>query len=82
MKKVFLEILQYSQENTCARASFFIKVTGLSLRPATLLKRDWHMCFPVNFVKFLRTPFLHRTPLVAASEQISLTGLLPRPIRS
>ena len=29
------------------------------LRPATLLKkRLWHTCFPVNFAKFLRTPFL------------------------
>ena len=28
------------------------------LRPATLLKkRLWHRCFPVNFVKFLRTHF-------------------------
>ena len=28
------------------------------LRPATLLKkRLWHSCFPVNFVKLLRTPF-------------------------
>ena len=28
------------------------------MRPAALLKkRLWHMCFPVNFVKFLRTPF-------------------------
>ena len=27
--------------------------------PATLLKkRLWHRCFPVNFAKFLRTPFL------------------------
>ena len=26
---------------------------------ATLLKRRlWHRCFPVNFAKFLRTPFL------------------------
>ena len=34
----------------------FAKFTGL--RPATLLKkRLWHRCFPVNFVKFLRTPF-------------------------
>ena len=38
--------------------------------PATLLKkRLWHRCFPVNFVKFLRTP-IYRTPLVAASEFI------------
>ena len=36
---------------------FFNKVAGL--RSATLLKkRLWHRCFPVNFVKFLRTPFL------------------------
>ena len=36
-EKVFLEILQHSQENTCARVSFFNKVAGL--RPATLLKK-------------------------------------------
>ena len=30
-----------------------------ALRSATLLKkRLWHSCFPVNFPKFLRTPFL------------------------
>ena len=35
----------------------FNKVAGLG--PATLLKkRLWHRCFPVNFVKFLRIPFL------------------------
>ena len=33
-----------------------------SLRPATLLKkRLWHRCFPVNFAKFLRTPFFQNT---------------------
>ena len=44
--------------------SFFNKVAGLRptpllrKRPATLLKkRLWHSCFPVNFVKFLRTTF-------------------------
>ena len=36
---------------------FFKKVVGL--RAATLLKkRLWHMCFPVNFAKFLRIPSL------------------------
>ena len=31
-------------------------------QPATLLKkRLWHRCFPVNFVKFLRTLFLQNT---------------------
>ena len=30
--------------------------------PATLLKkRLWHRCFPVNFAKFLRTPFSQNT---------------------
>ena len=29
-----------------------------NLRPATLLKKEfWRRCFPVNFAKFLRTPF-------------------------
>ena len=32
------------------------------LWPATLLrKRLWHRCFPLNFAKFLRTPFLQNT---------------------
>ena len=37
---------------------FLNKIAGL--KPATLLKkRRWYRCFfPVNFVKFLRTPFL------------------------
>ena len=31
-------------------------------RSATLLKkRLWRRCFPVNFAKFLRTPFLQNT---------------------
>ena len=55
-KKVFLEISQNSQENTCGRVSFLI---NLQARPATLLKkRRWHRYFPVNFAKFLRTTFL------------------------
>ena len=56
---MLLEILENSQKNTCARVSFLIK---LQAEPATLLKkRLWHRCFPVNFVKFLRTPFLQNT---------------------
>ena len=58
-KKMFLEISKNSQENTCG-SLFFNKVAGL--KPATLLKkRLWRRCFPVNFVKFLRTPFLQNT---------------------
>ena len=48
MTKFVLEISQNSQENACARVSL-------------LKKRLWHRCFPVNFVKFLRTPFLQNT---------------------
>ena len=56
VKKMLLGVSQNSQENTCPRVSFFNKVAGLS--PATLSKkRPWHMCFPANFAKFLRTSF-------------------------
>ena len=42
------------------QSHIFNKVAGLS--PATLLKkRLWNRCFPVNFVKFLRTPFSQNT---------------------
>ena len=59
VKKVFLEIPQNSQENSCARVSFLI---NLQARPATLLKkRLWHRRFSVNFLEFLRTPFLWNT---------------------
>ena len=55
VKKVFSEISQNSQENTCAIVSFAGKLQKLQLY---LKKRLWHRCFPVNFAKFLRTPFL------------------------
>ena len=45
VKKAFLEILQNSEENACARVSF-------------LKKRLWNRCFAVNFAKLLRTSFL------------------------
>ena len=59
-KKVVLEILQNSQENTCPGVSFLLKFAGQ--RCVTLLKMGlWHRCFPMNFVKFLRTSFLQNT---------------------
>ena len=46
---------KFTGKHLC-QSLFFNKVAGL--RPATLLKkRLWHRCFPVSFVKFLRTPF-------------------------
>ena len=39
---------------------FFNKVAGR--RPAIIFKKSlWQRCFPVNFAKFLRTPFLQNT---------------------
>ena len=47
---------------------FYKEVAGP--QPATLLKmRLCHRCFPINFAKFLRTPF-HRTPLNDCSSTI------------
>ena len=57
---------KFTEKRLC-QSLFFNKVTGLS--PATLLKKKlWHRCFPVNFAKFLRTPFFYRTPPVIASD--------------
>ena len=38
---------------SCKYGYFTAKVTATILK-----KRLWHRCFPVNFTKFLRTPFL------------------------
>ena len=54
-KKMFLEISQNSQENTCARVYFLIKLQ--SPAPATLLQRGSNVDASVNFAKLLRTPF-------------------------
>ena len=52
-KKVILEISRNSQENTCARDSFLIKLQVSGLKTVTLLKKNLcHKCFPVNFGKF------------------------------
>ena len=54
-KGVLRNFTKFTGKHLC-QSLFFNKVAGL--RPATLLKkRLWHRCFPVNFVKFLRTPF-------------------------
>ena len=48
-EKVFFEISQFSQGSTCARVSLQLKKEALD------------RCFPANFEKFLRTPFLQNT---------------------
>ena len=43
--------------------SYFNRVSGL--RAVTLLKKRFqHRCFQVNFMKFLRTPFLQNTSVI------------------
>ena len=47
---------KFTGKHLC-QSFFFDRVAGL--RPSTLLKkRLWHRCFPLNFAKFLRAPFL------------------------
>ena len=53
-----LKISQNSQENTCTRVSFWIK-----------LQSTWYRCGPVNFAKFLRTLFAeHLWPTVVVNK--------------
>ena len=55
-KGVLRNFTKFTRKPLC-QSLFFNKVAAL--RPETLLKkRLWHMCFPVNFAKFLRAPFL------------------------
>ena len=58
-KGVLRNFTKFTGKHLC-QSFFFNKVAGL--RPATLLmKRLWHRCFPVNFVKVIRTSFLQNT---------------------
>ena len=64
VRKVFLEISQNSQENTCARFSFLIKLQT----PATLLKKEaLAQVFSCEFCEISKNTFSYRTPRVAAS---------------
>ena len=65
MKKVFLNISQNSQENTCARVSFLIK---LQARPCNFSKKETlAQVFSCEFCEISKNTFFYRTPLVAAS---------------
>ena len=50
-KAVLKSFTQFQGKHLC-QSLFFRR------QPTTLLKnRPWHRCFPVNFEKYLRTPF-------------------------
>ena len=55
VKKVFLEILQNSQENTCTRVSFLVK------------RRLGHNVFSCELCEMSKNTYSYRTPPVAAS---------------
>ena len=58
-KDVLRNFAKFTRKHLC-RSLFFNKVAGL--RQLFLLKeRLLHRCFPVNFAKFLRKPFLQNT---------------------
>ena len=58
-KKVFLEISQNSQENTCVRASFLIK---LQAQACNFIKKETlTQVLPYEFCEILRAPFLQNT---------------------
>ena len=55
-KGVLRNLAKFTVKRLC-RSLFLNKVADL--RPVTLFqKRLWHICYPVNFPKFLRIPFL------------------------
>ena len=58
-KDVLKNFAKLTGKHLC-QSFFFNNVAGLRL--ATLLKNTlWHRCFPMNFAKFLRTPYLQNS---------------------
>ena len=71
VEKMFLEISQNSQENTCARVSFLIKLQALGLQ--IYLKRDSGTGV---FLSVLQTPFLQNTPGRLLLKKVHLSFLM------
>ena len=66
IKKVFLEILQNSQENTCARASFLIKLKASSCN--FIKKETLAQMFFCEFCEISKNTFFEEHLLAAASK--------------
>ena len=70
VENVFIKISQNSQENTCARASFLIK---LQMSPITLLEKETlAKAFSCEISQIFKNTFSYRAPLVTNSEWYSL----------
>ena len=65
MKKLFLEVLQNSPENTCARVSFLIK---LQTKICNIIKKETlAQVFSCEFCETSKSTFSYRTLPVATS---------------
>ena len=69
VKKVFFEISQNSQENSCAKVSFLIKLHALACN--FIKKETLAQVFSCEFSEISKNTFCYRTPLVAASELLN-----------
>ena len=66
VKKVFVEVLQNSQENTCVRVSSLIKLQASAYN---LIKEETlAQVFSYEFCQISKNSFSYRTPPVAASD--------------
>ena len=61
-KKKMLKIFAKFTEKQLRQSLFFNKAAGMRPKACNFIKkRLWRRCFPVNFAKFIRTPFLQNT---------------------
>ena len=66
-KKGVLEISQNSQENTCARVSFLLKLK--KRKKEILTQETLTQAFSCEFCEISKNTYFHRTPLVAAFDK-------------
>ena len=66
VKKVFLEVLQNSQENSCARVSFLIKLQTSGIQ--ICWKGDSGVGIFCEVCESSKNTFSYKTPLIAAFE--------------
>ena len=74
IKKLFLKISRYSQENTCVGVSFLIKLQAL--RPVTLLKRDSDTgFFSCEYCEIFKNTYFEEHLRTAVTENIPCSKL-------
>ena len=75
IKKVFLKFLQNSQENTCARVSFLIKLQAEACNCNFIKKETLAQVFSYKFFEISKNTFSYRKPL-AVSGMYKMPGKL------